>query len=164
MNNFLRILNPKKSNAANVKVKRGNGFFLEAVDDEESSTPTATHTETTVDASAIVTAQPTSTTPAQTDESAIVVAETASIAPAKPAKTKRFKGGLAALVPAQASKDSNTVVDTVATVVTAAPKAEPAPANFAPTYLSPALSQTPRRRPGPSMASFMEMAQQVKVR
>ncbi|MCS6812825.1 MAG: hypothetical protein NZ772_04535 [Cyanobacteria bacterium] len=162
MNNFLRILNPKKSNAVNVKAKRGNGFFLEAVDDEESS-PTATHTETTVDASAIVTAQPASITPTQTNESAIVVAETASIAPAKPAKTKKFKGGLAALVPGQGNKESATVVDTVATVVTAAPKTEPTPANFAPTYLSPALSQTPRRRPGPSMSSFMEMAQQVKV-
>ncbi|MGK7900722.1 MAG: hypothetical protein AB4352_04785 [Hormoscilla sp.] len=47
---------------------------------------------------------------------------------------------------------------------TAAKAPEPEIVNFAPTYLNPANSlNVGRRRPGPSMNSFMTMARQVKV-
>ncbi len=155
MNSLLNFLNPKKSAAA--KAKKSNGFFLEIADDE-SDDASESHT------GAIVPAEPSTVVATQTSESAIVVAESSSIAPAaetvKPGKIKKFRGKAAAIE----TKDSapSDVIDAIATVVVAAPKAEPGPANFAPTFLSPALSQTPRRRPGPSLAGFMDMAQQVK--
>ncbi len=47
---------------------------------------------------------------------------------------------------------------------TAAKAPEPESANFAPTYLNPANAlNAGRRRPGPSMNSFMTMARQVKI-
>ena len=48
---------------------------------------------------------------------------------------------------------------------TAAKAPEPEIANFAPTYLNPANTlNAGRRRPGPSMNSFMTMARQAKIR
>ncbi|MBC6421894.1 MAG: hypothetical protein GDA43_15055 [Hormoscilla sp. SP5CHS1] len=47
---------------------------------------------------------------------------------------------------------------------TAAKAPEPESANFAPTYLNPANAlNAGRRRPGPSMNSFMTMARQAKI-
>jgi predicted lipid-binding transport protein (Tim44 family) len=54
-------------------------------------------------------------------------------------------------------------VPTPAPVVAVA--AEPVPANFATTYLNgPGSSMTRRRRPGPSLSPFRDMAKQVKGR
>ncbi|MGB3201215.1 MAG: hypothetical protein WBA99_09945, partial [Nodosilinea sp.] len=47
----------------------------------------------------------------------------------------------------------------------AAPSAEPVPTGFASTYLTSVGTALPRRRrPGPSLSPFMDMAKQVKAR
>jgi len=145
MNSLLNFLNPKKSGA--VKAKKSSEFFLEAADDEPE-----TH------AAEIVSAVTATVASAQTSESAIVVAEASGIAPvtkaAKSTQIKKFKG--------KGESASSDVIDAIATVVvTPTPAPEAAPTSFASTVY---LSQTPRRRPGPSMAGFMAMAQQVKTK
>ncbi|HEY9639363.1 MAG TPA: hypothetical protein V6C57_02705 [Coleofasciculaceae cyanobacterium] len=63
------------------------------------------------------------------------------------------------------SKQAKAAVDQPKTAVApkaAAPKVEPATANFATDYLIP--KDTPRRRPGPSLDMFKDMAKQVNPR
>jgi hypothetical protein len=165
MNSLLKILNPKKSSALTVKAKRGNGFFLEAVDDD-SSAPSSDHTgEAAPQPAAIALVDAAAATPTAVGDSAIVVAAPSTIAPAtpeaKPGRVKKFRGKAAPIVSGEDSTQESNVIDAVATVVATAPEPEPTTTTFAPTYLSPALSQTPRRRPGPSLSGFMDMAQQL---
>ncbi len=164
MNSLLKILNPKKSSALTVKAKRGNGFFLEAVDDD-SSASSSDHTGEAAPQPAAIAPVEAAATPTAVGDSAIVVAAPSTIAPAtpeaKPGRVKKFRGKAAPIVSGEDSTQESNVIDAVATVVATAPEPEPTTTTFAPTYLSPALSQTPRRRPGPSLSGFMDMAQQL---
>ncbi len=165
MNSLLKILNPKKSSAVTVKAKRGNGFFLEAVDDESSASSPTHAGEAAPQPTAIVPGEPAAVASTAVGESAIVVAAPSTIAPAspeaKPGKVKKFRGKAAPIVVGEDNTKDSNIIDAVATVVATAPEPEPTTTTFAPTYLSPALSQTPRRRPGPSLSGFMDMAQQL---
>lgn len=124
-------------------------------------------------APATETAAPAQIEPAKAEAAASKPA--AAEAPAKadlsPAPLETVK---AAVAPAEASTNGNTKNGTAKTAAKKAPKAEkPAPAKaaepapkgdqtFAPNYLMAAGSQNGRRRPGPSMDYFRNIAKQVK--
>lgn len=95
-----------------------------------------------------------SSQPAAPTPAAPAVAKAEAIAPPK----------AAAKAPAKASAKAPAKVDPAPALVATAP-AEPVPTAFASTYLTSVGTVFPRRRrPGPSLSPFMDMAKQVKVR
>ncbi|MBW4662120.1 MAG: hypothetical protein KME15_25990 [Drouetiella hepatica Uher 2000/2452] len=81
--------------------------------------------------------------------------EAKSVEP-KQKKSKKSKAGDSAASPSAAAEPK------AAPAPKAAPKPEPAVVNFATDYLMQA--NTPRRRPGPSLNMFKDMAKQVNPR
>lgn len=142
------------------KTRRRSGYFMEL--DESEETP-AKANQSTNGAVAKTPVAATAAT-AKKEPAKTPVAATAATAKEQPAKTD------AAAASAQSAK-----VELVQTAegVTAVP-AEKKPAaskngqtptetTFAPKYLAPNGSSNSRRRPGPSMNPFLDMARQVKT-
>lgn len=121
-------------------------------------------------------AEPAAPAPAPVAAAAPAPAETTPATPPAPvskAEAKKAKAEAAKKAKAEALQAKKALKaekaaakkgKTTAAVSTAAKAPEPEIVNFAPTYLNPANSlNVGRRRPGPSMNSFMTMARQVKV-
>ncbi|MEB3180716.1 MAG: hypothetical protein VKL59_17070 [Nostocaceae cyanobacterium] len=120
----------------NLGKKNNNGFFMELKDDA----PTSGEAKATT---------PAPPTPAP-------VAEPAKAEAVKPSKEKKAK-------PAQEKKAKAQKVEAAPAPVPAKPQ-PPAETNFATKYLAPSVSgSNGRRRPGPSMNSYLDMARQAKV-
>ncbi|HBE20547.1 MAG TPA: hypothetical protein DEG17_02000 [Cyanobacteria bacterium UBA11149] len=128
----------KKSqdNGSAAKTKKSGGYFLEL--DETGNVKS--------DAAAPVTA-PAPETPAATAPAATAPAATPK------AKTKTsVKKATAKVAPAPTVAPSN-------------PRVEPEPGvTFAPSNLLPLTTNSSRRRPGPSMNGFLDMASQMKTK
>ena len=144
------------------KTRRRSGYFMEL--DESEETP-AKANQSANGAVAKTPVAATAAKPAKEEPAKTPVAATAT----KPAKEQPGKTDAAA-ASAQSAK-----VELVQTAegVTAVP-AEKKPAaskngqtptetTFAPKYLAPTGSSNSRRRPGPSMNPFLDMARQVKT-
>ncbi|MGG6237734.1 hypothetical protein ACQ4N7_03760 [Nodosilinea sp. AN01ver1] len=99
-----------------------------------------------------------------------------AIAPSAPAPAAKAEPAAAAKSPAKAAAKTETKPaaktqtkpaakkETKAPAPAAAP-AEPVPTGFASNYLTSVGTSMPRRRrPGPSLSPFMDMAKQVKAR
>ncbi len=98
----------------------------------------------------------------------------AAIAPGAPAPAAQVEPAAAAKPPAKAEAKPSAKAQTKpsakketkapAPALAAAP-AEPVPTGFASNYLTSVGTSMPRRRrPGPSLSPFMDMAKQVKAR
>ena len=140
---ILGLFSKKKESsgeAPKLNTKKSSGYFLEAEDTAATSSQTAPAAPAA-----------TSPTPAASEEKkpskraaqlAAAKAETAKATPAKPAATAK------AAEPVAVAQAFNLPKPTVTT--------------FAPDYLLP-TSTNGRRRPGANMASFLDMAKQIKV-
>jgi len=111
------------------------------------------------------TAETTAAAPSATADKA--AAKKAKAEAAKKAKAEALQAKKAIRAEKAAAKKGKTAAPKQAqpaAASTAAKAPEPEIVNFAPTYLNPANALNGgRRRPGPSMNSFMTMARQVKV-
>jgi hypothetical protein len=156
MFDFIKNIGGKKSNndgSTSPKVKKAKGYFLEL--DETGSTKSAAPAKQpeAPKAESVEVKQPEATPSAPT----AVTAE----APKAETKTEAKK------------PEATKAPVTAATVKIEAQPNPPAPSNgkvenqsdstFAPNYLLP-KSTNSRRRPGPNMNSFLDMARQVKTR
>jgi hypothetical protein len=165
MFDFIKNIGGKKSNndgSTAPKVKKAKGYFLELDETGNTkSTAPAKQSEATK-AESVAEVKQAEATPTAPAEPAAPVAVTAE---APKAETKP-----------EAKKPEATKAPTAAaTVKIEAQPNPPAPAasngkvepqaelTFAPNYLLP-KSTNSRRRPGPSMNTFLDMARQVKTR
>jgi hypothetical protein len=147
------------------KSRRRSGYFME-LDEAEETKPVngnkPAHAEVAKAPKPVAAAQPAKAQPAKTPEPA---------ANAQPAKAQSAKTPEPAAAASAATKVE--LVQTAKGVKAEPVKSEPAPAastngqnqtetTFAPKYLVPSSSNS-RRRPGPNMNPFLDMARQVKT-
>ena len=133
--------------AATAKTRKVRGYFLELVEGEETSEVKSTASN------GVKTSQITAAKTAKADVKADITA------PAQKNGQGSIQGGKVDLVQtaegvkAQPAKASAKKVDEIKTETT-----------FAPKYLAPSGNSNARRRPGPNMNPFLDMARQVKAR
>ncbi len=137
----------EKQVAASAKPRKSKGYFME-LDEADEVKPVEIKQQAKVTApkmpEPVVAAKPAKTEPAKTPDGSanaqaakvelVQTAEGVKAVPAKPAK--------ALLASANGQSQTETT--------------------FAPKYLSPSASSNGRRRPGPNMNPFLDMARQVK--
>jgi DNA polymerase III gamma/tau subunit len=168
--------------ANNTKSRKSKGYFLELDESEEQSPANGSNPAKAV---AAKTSQVVAAASAKAEKTAAKTSQVVgALTPDKAEKTEPAKTSQpAAAAPAKAEKteaaNNNQPAPKVELVQTAeGVKAEPskpakAPAastngqattetTFAPKYLNPANSSNGRRRPGPNMNTFLDMARQVK--
>lgn len=145
------------------KSRRRSGYFME-LDEAEETKPVngnqPAHAEAAKAPQPVAAAQPPKAQPAKTPE---------PVAAAQPAKTQPAKTPEPAAAASAASKIElvQTAKGVKAEPVKSAPAASTNGQNqtettFAPKYLVPSSSNS-RRRPGPNMNPFLDMARQVKT-
>ncbi|MBE9109246.1 hypothetical protein IQ273_07435 [Nodosilinea sp. LEGE 07298] len=98
------------------------------------------------------------------NQPAIAPSNPAPAVKAEPAAAAKSPAKAETKTPAKAATKAPAKKETKAPAVAAAP-AEPVPTGFASNYLTSVGTALPRRRrPGPSLSPFMDMAKEVKVR
>lgn len=155
MFDFIKNIGGKKSNndgSTAPKVKKAKGYFLEL--DETGSTKSAASAKQSEAKKAEAAAEIKQPEAASTASTAVTVeAPKAEVAPVDKKPEAKKTAAAAATVKIEAQPNppvaSNGKVE---------PQAE---LTFAPNYLLPKASNS-RRRPGPSMDTFRDMARQVK--
>ncbi len=157
LSSFTGLLSDKKSQdkpnttsseklaAATAKPRKRSGYFMELDETEETTSVNGNQPK--------VTAANTSESVVATKEDA-KTSEAAAAASAQSAKVELVQTaeGVKA-VPAERKKGS----------VASANGQTPTETTFAPKYLAPSSTSNSRRRPGPSMNPFLDMARQVKT-
>lgn len=148
-----------KSAAATAKPRKRSGYFMELDQTEETTSVNGNQPQGT----AAKTSEPATTKkePAKTPEPVVATKENAktSEAAAAAASVQSAKVELVQTaegikaVPAERKKGS----------VASANGQTPTETTFAPKYLAPNSTSNSRRRPGPSMNPFLDMARQVKT-
>jgi hypothetical protein len=141
-----------KGDAAAPKTKKSKGYFLEL--DDTGSVKSATETKKPEPVKAQTEAPDKAAEPAK---SAVATIERPKAEPAKPIENGKVKAKAQPVAPVTAPAAPATPA------ATQNGKVEPeSTQTFAPNYLMPKTSNS-RRRPGPSMDMFRDMARQVKV-
>ncbi|NEP63164.1 MAG: hypothetical protein F6K31_40695 [Symploca sp. SIO2G7] len=133
-----------------MKKKKGN-FFLELPEDEMSATP-----ESSDEATAAAETESAAASDSEADTAAVVPAVSAAVSKAAEAMPQETA------VP-EPTADSVELIRTAIAAASANEQEELAEEALQPTfdYTTPA-TRAPRRRPGPSMASFKDMAKDVQ--
>jgi len=136
----------EKPAADTAKTRKRSGYFMELDESEEMKPVEANQS---VNGAAAKTPQPTAAKSAK-EESAKTPEATATAQSAKVELVQTAKGVTA--VPAKREKAP----------LASANGQTPTETTFAPKYLAPTSTSNSRRRPGPSMNPFLDMARQVK--
>ncbi|NES96409.1 MAG: hypothetical protein F6K32_14480 [Desertifilum sp. SIO1I2] len=155
----------KKSEGSAVKPAKSNGYFLEFDDSANGKSPEAKPASKPAEPAKepVAVGAPAKAAPEPAAEPA--KAEKTESAPASKKtsiKAKKAQSSSANAQPAEVKQPEAQPQPVAAATKTKVSKIE-TPSTFAPTYVSPTVVSSSRRRPGPSMNPFMEMARQVKT-
>lgn len=153
------------------KTRRRSGYFMEL--DESKETPVEANQSANGAAAKTPVAASAAKTAKEESVKTPVAATTAKPAKEEPAKTPVAASATKTDAAAASAQSAKIELVQTAEGVTAVP-AEKKPAaskngqtptetTFAPKYLAPTGSSNSRRRPGPSMNPFLDMARQVKT-
>jgi hypothetical protein len=160
--------------ASNAKGKKSKGYFMELDEDEQEPIKISKAAQAVADQAKALADKTKDKTKDKieefeelvaSDRSALLESLRATEATAKnqPAKTEATTNNQAAKVELVQTAEGVKAEPAKSKKVSAASANTPTETTFAPKYLAPSASTNGRRRPGPNMNTFLDMARQVKT-
>ncbi len=142
--------------ASNAKGKKSKGYFMELDEDEQEPINISKAAQAVADQAKAVADK-------TKDKTKELVASAKSALPETPKATEATANNQAAKVELVQTAEGVKAEPAKSKKVSAASANTPTETTFAPKYLAPSASTNGRRRPGPNMNTFLDMARQVKT-